>query len=272
LSTLVERYGRWGVAGAVMLGTGAFLLIWVVRLLSSSLYGGVAVVDEVISRRTDVPAPEITRGATVTQTFVASDDDLTEVRVFLGTYMRSNTVPLVLTLSDANDRVLRTVEADPATILDNAFHSFIFEPVRRSRGATYAVTLTSPEGDRDNAFTAWLGTCDCYPDGTLSINGRPRRDQELAVRVTYHHGGVVVWRELVNRASQYKPEIVKGAGLVLLGVFSGVLALASLGVLTFSVFPRGDRREERPVWLAASVVVAVLVVVLTRAYSGIWDP
>ena len=250
--------------------TGAVMLIWVLRLLNGPLYSGISIVDEVISRQTDVPTPEITSGVTVGQTFVAADDDLTEVQIFLGTYMRANTVPVVLTLSDQGGSQVRTVEADPAMIHDNAYHPFVFDPVPDSRGKTYGVTLSSPTGRSGNAFAAWLGNCDCYPNGVLSIDGTPRPEQELAMRVDYQHSGVVVWKELVNRMSQYKPGTVKGAGIVLLGLVSTALALAALGGVTLSVFPPSGRQEGRPIWIAGSVLVAVAVVVLTHAYSGIW--
>lgn len=266
----VGRYRRWGAAGAVVIVAGAMMLIWVVRLLSSSTYSPVSTVDEMISRQTDIPTPEITSGVTVTQTFVASDDDLTEVQVFLGTYMRANTVPIVFTLSEQDGRVVRTAQADPATIEDNAYHPFIFDPIPDSRGRTYWATISSPTARSKNAFAAWLGNCDCYSNGVLSINGRPSPDQELAMRVDYQHSGVVVWKELVNRMSQYKPGILKGAGIVLLGVVSTALALAGLGAATLSVFPRGEAQQWRPIWIAMSVVVAVVVVLLTGAYEGIW--
>jgi hypothetical protein len=262
------QYRRWGVAGVVAVFTGAVMLAWVLRLLNSSTYGGVSTIDEMISRQTDVPAPEITADVRVSQTFVASDNDLTEVQIFVGTYARVNTVPLVFTLSEGNGPALHTIRADPVAIYDNAYHPFIFDPIPDSRGKAYTVTISSPRAKPGNAFTVWLGNCDCYPDGRLSVNGRPRQDQELAMRVDYQHSGVVVWKELINRMSQYKPEIVKGAGLLLLGFASTVFALAALGAVVLSAGPaKGE--QGRSLWIAVSVVVAVAIVLMTHAYSGI---
>jgi len=251
---------------------GGFLLFWVLRLLESPLYGGVSVVEEVISRQTDVGTEEITSSMTVSQTFVATDDDLTEVRVFLGTSMRPNSAPLVLTLEDEGGRVVRSAQADPAAVTDRSYHPFVFQPLPDSGGRLYTVTLSSPGGTSGNAFTAWLGNCDCYPDGEPAVNGRPRPEQELAMRVAYHHEDVVVWRELVNRMSQYKPEIMKGAWIVIMAAVSSLLGLASLGAFVFTTVPPGASSQGRPLWLFASVVAAAAVVVLTRAYSGIWGP
>jgi hypothetical protein len=88
------------------------------------------------------------------------------------------------------------------------------------------------------------------------------------MRVDYQHSGVVVWKELINRMSQYKPDIVKGAGLVLLGLIATTFALAALGAVTLSVIPPGGVQRCRPLWLGVSVIIAVAVVLLTRAYSG----
>jgi len=190
------------------------------------------------------------------------------VQIFVGTYARVNTIPLVFTLSAGDGPVLRTIQADPATIYDNAFHPFIFDPIPDSRGRAYAVTISSPQARPGNAFTAWLGNCDCYAEGVVSIDGKPRQDQELALRVDYQHSGVVVWKELVNRMSQYKPGILKGLGLVLLAFVSTVFALAALGAVVLSAGP-AKGGQGRPAWLAVSVVVAVAIVLLTHAYSGI---
>ncbi len=265
------RHRLWSatVAFAVAVATCTVMLMWVLRLLNSPSYGGVSTIDEMINRHTDVPTPEITGDVRISQTFVASDDDLTEVQVFLGTYIRVNTVPLVLTVTDGSGRAVRTINADPATIYDNAYHPFIFDPIPDSRGKTYTATISSPTATPGNAFAAWLGNCDCYPGGLLSVNGQPRQDQELVMRVDYQHSGIVVWKELINRMSQYKPGIVKGAGIVLLGLIATTLALAALGAVTLSVIPPDDVQRCRPLWLGVSVIVAVAVILLTRTYSGI---
>ncbi len=266
-----SHHRLWSAAAAIAVaaGTSIVMLIWVVRLLNSPAYGGISTIDEMINRRTDVPTPEITGDMRVSQTFVASDDDLTEVQVFLATFMRANTVPLVFTLTDGSGQVVRTVSAEAVTINDNTFHPFIFEPIPDSRGKTYTAAISSPAATEGNAFAAWLGNCDCYPPGVLSIDGRARQDQELVMRVDYQHSGVVVWKELINRMSQYKPEIVKGAGIVLLGLVSTALALAALGAVTLSVIPPGEASRVRALWLGVSVVVAIAVVLLTGSYEGI---
>ncbi|HET8945067.1 MAG TPA: hypothetical protein VFO59_09830 [Dehalococcoidia bacterium] len=263
-------YGHrlWVFAGLVVSLTGAVMLAWVLNLLTGPTYAGVSTVREVINRNGQVMAPEIAGDVRISQTFVASEDDLEEVGILLDTFDRVNTEPIDFTLSDGNGQVQRAVQADPVTIHNFAYHPFVFDPIPDSRGKTYTATISSAGAEPGNAFATWLGNCDCYPEGIVSINGNERPDQELVMRVDYHHQGVVVWRELINRMSQYKPEIVKGAGLVLLGVLSTTLALATLGaVVTSPGASEGERM--RPLWIAVSVIVAMVVVLLTGAYEEI---
>jgi hypothetical protein len=262
----------WAITGAIVLVTGIFLMAWTWHWLGDSRYGGVATIDETISRRMDHPAPEITSGVEVSQTFVASDNDLTEVQLFLGTYIRTNTSPLVFTLRDSAHNVVATSQVDPATVLDNAYRPFIFDRIVDSRGKTYEATLTSPSGQSGNAFTAWISACDCYPKGELSISGVPHPDEDLVMRVDYHHDGVTTWRELLNRMSQYKPTISKGAGLVLLTGIGALFTLAALAYVTFSLVSTAEAQGEdrpRPLMIACALIVALIVVLLTGAYQGI---
>jgi Na+-transporting methylmalonyl-CoA/oxaloacetate decarboxylase gamma subunit len=267
-----KQYRAWAIASIVVAATTVLLLAWAYHWLGDTRYGGVATIDETISHRTDEPTPEITSSLRVSQTFIATDNDLTEVQVFLATYARENTATLVMTLRDESGSIVARGEAGQQTIANNAYHPFIFDRIADSLGETYEVTLTSPNGKTGNAFTAWTGNCDCYPAGELSITGTPQPDKDLAMRVNYHHDGVVTWRELLDRMSQYKPLIFKGAGLVLLALLSMAFALAALGAFTLSVVPRAeDQRDQyaKPLWIGAALVVAIIVLLLTGAYEGI---
>lgn len=267
-----QPYRAWAIAALVVAATAVLLLAWAYQWLGDTKYGGVATIDETISRAMNQPAPEITSNVEVAQTFVASDNDLTEVQVFLGTYIRENTAPLVFTLTSSTGIDLYETMVDPKTIIDNAYHPFIFDRISDSRGKAYQVTLSSPLGEPGNAFTAWTSSCDCYPLGELSISGAPQPDKELVMRVTYHHDGVVTWRELLDRMSQYKPLIFKGVGLVMLAMLSAAFALGTLGAFTLAVVPRAEKQRDQyahPLWIAAAAVVAVIVLWITGAYEGI---
>jgi hypothetical protein len=267
---MIARLGanrQWWIAAAVALAVGVFLAYWVRDLLNSPRYGAVTQTEELISRRADLPAPELTRGVTLSQTFVATDDDLTEVQVLMATFARQNTAEVVFKLQ--GDRVTRTVRSNSASMIDNQFHGFTFATVEDSGGKTFTATLSSPDGKPGDSVTAWLGNCDCYADGSPTISGEKREDLELAMRIEFAHEGVTIWRELLNRMSQYKPGIVQGAGLVVLGLLGTGLALVALAGVTLATMPKSDDEGRRPAWLYASIVVAVIVVLATGSLSRI---
>jgi hypothetical protein len=60
-----------------------------------------------------------------------------------------------------------------------------------------------------NAFTVWMGTCDCYSDGDAFERSGPARPRAV-MQVVYSIAAAGVGEELVNRMSQYKPEAAKG--------------------------------------------------------------
>jgi hypothetical protein len=148
----------------------------------------------------------------------------------LATYGRKNDVPVVFKLwtDPPTIQPLRTVVAQPETILDNAFHEFEFEPIQGSAGGTYLLTVESPEATSDDAFTVWLGMCDCYADGAPFLNGSELKEREMAFQVGYHDEIPSVMEGLANRLSQYKPWFFKGSLLAVPG-------LASLGLVLFAV-------------------------------------
>jgi hypothetical protein len=267
-----EDRRRWAAAAMVTLITAVLLLLWTYHWLGDGRYGGVATIDETINRRTQQPAPEITSSVRLTQTFLASDDGLTSIQLFFGTYMRRNTADVVVAITDERGRTVLQTELAAASIVDNAYRTIGFDRLQHSRGVVYEVSITSPEGRPGNAFTAWTGNCDCYPEGEFLINGAQQADRELVMRVSYHHDNVTTWRELLDRMSQYKPLIFKGVGLVLLALIATAFSLAALALFTSEVLtPKRSVPLESAnmYWIAAAIVASLIVLAVTGAYEGI---
>lgn len=271
-SWTAEVTRRRTLAALITLATAVFLLFWSYHWLGDGKYGGISTIDETINRRTQQPTPEITSSVRLTQTFAGSDDGLTSVQLFFGTYMRRNTADVEVTITDETGGTVLQTDLPAASIADNAYHTIVFDRVQRSRGVVYEVTITSPEGRPGNAFTAWTGNCDCYPEGDFAINGVVQEDRELVLRVSYHHDDVTTWRELLDRMSQYKPLIFKGAGLVLLALIGAAFSLAALALLASDALsPRrgGSLAATDLYWVSAAIVVALIVLLVTGAYEGI---
>lgn len=208
----------------------------------------------------NIPAGEITAGTRVRQTFLATDPNLSRVEVRLATYQRRNHAPLVFSLEEylSAEASLRTVVAEPDTISDGEYYTFEFPPIPDSAGKTFMLTLESPQGTPGDAFTAWLGTCDCYPGGTALVNGEEHPGRDLAFRVGYHYEVTSVLDELINRMSQYKPWFFKGVPLATLGLFSLGLTLLAVGSFASSLLNGGERQIKWP-WIPAASLIIVAV-------------
>ncbi len=117
------------------------------------------------------PVNEIVSGIAVTQSFVADQDKLTVVSVYLATYARTNNalVRFALLASDGTEIATQTI--DSKNLLDNAFYSFQFPAIAGSVGKTFQLRINSPDGKQGNAITAWMSEADIYPDGKLTVNG-----------------------------------------------------------------------------------------------------
>jgi hypothetical protein len=221
-----------------------------------------------LNDRYDTTVPEIVPGATVGQTFRATGPNLSRIELRLATYGRVNTAPLVLNVQEypASGPPLRSVEADPGAIVDNFPYVFPFAPIADSAGKTFVVTLESPGARPDNAFTAFIGECDCYTGGTLVLNGEPQPDLDLTFRVGYENpprDGAL--GEILNRMSQYKPRFFKGVALAALAFLAFASGMLAIGSFTSSLLADKDRRRS---WLwvptASAVIVAVCLWLVLR--------
>ncbi len=120
---------------------------------------------------------ELIGGSLVGQTFVASQDNLTSIRVMMATYSgRDNTHSVLFNLYDSVSFTspIRTVSARPQDFGDNQFHSFSFEAVPDAKGKTFFFAVTSPESVRGNAIAINIHGKDPYPAGV----GYIVRDQQ----------------------------------------------------------------------------------------------
>jgi hypothetical protein len=256
------RHKSWIVTSIVLVLVAAGSVVIVEDVLrQDDVRDGVSTAVYTLNPRYSVPAPEIVPGASVGQTFQATRNNLSRVELRLANYARINTAPLVLNVQEypASAPPLRSVTADPATIGDHWPYVFKFAPIADSAGKTFILTLESPGSAPGNAFTAFVGECNCYRDGTLFLNNEPQPDLDLTFRVGYENppseGALAV---VLDRASQYKPEFFKGAALAtvaLLALSSGILAIGSF---TSSLFT-SEYGRDRWLWVpsAAAIIVAI---------------
>jgi GT2 family glycosyltransferase/SAM-dependent methyltransferase len=118
------------------------------------------------------PTEPLVAGLEYGQWILAERDDLSEIRVMIGTHGRSNTcdVDLVVKLDPADPEPLRAVRVNAYGIPDNMHCPFTFEAIADSAGKRYFVALRSPDASIGNAIAVW-----CRPatdrELTATING-----------------------------------------------------------------------------------------------------
>lgn len=138
-----------------------------------------------IQEQHNEPIGEIYGDTIVGQSFVATEDQLTRVDVKLATYARENTGDIIFGLREATstqETVSITVKAE--AIKDNAYHSFVFDPILESKGKLYVFTVSALESKPGNAITIWYSTDDVYSNGTAQINDKPI-EGDLSFRTYY---------------------------------------------------------------------------------------
>ena len=259
----VERHFPWMLASVAIIFLGVSVVGLVDDVLSDpEVSAKISRVTRSANDQANVPVGAITAETRVSQTFSATEGNLSEVAIMLATYGRRNHVSLVFSLSSdpPDGEPLRTVTVPPDAVADNAYHSFQFAPVPDSAGKSFTLTLESPQATPEDSFTAWLGECDCYPEGRVFMNGDELPQRDLAFRLGYHQDVTSILHEVTNRMSQYKPWFFKGG-------FLAVPGLASLGLILFAVayFVSSALDEKgglvRWAWMPAWALVMIAVTV-----------
>ena len=129
---------------------------------------------DVAQLKHDSTVGEIFGERIVQQTFVANRDGLAKVSLLMATYRRRNTAPLRFELrSESADLAIAPVTRviDPDSIADGQWVDVSFEPIARSSGKMFSITLSSPEAVPGNAFTVWKLSRRAHDRGSLRIGG-----------------------------------------------------------------------------------------------------
>jgi hypothetical protein len=122
------------------------------------------------------PAGEIVGQYTISQTFVAECDGLSQVQLLFGTYFKTNAHPIVVRIAEINDDGRKLVFREtirPGVLDDNSWHTTRFPSVESSRGKNYRIEIASPKSVQGDAVTVWQVNADVYPLGTEYINDMP---------------------------------------------------------------------------------------------------
>jgi len=139
---------------------------------------------EVLSDISQIPVAEISKEVKVTQSFMASADNLSGIGMQLATYGRINSSFVLFEIRDQSRAIIHSEKVEANTIQDNAWFAMTFQPVSNSSGKTYEVSISS--GSQPGlAITAYSSIEDTIPSGDLKVNGEIQSgDLSLAVYFT----------------------------------------------------------------------------------------
>ena len=152
---------------------------------------------------------ELLTPVSIGQTFVAEYDGLCRVELYLSTYGRHNTGPVVFHLRyPISSTDLLTITIDASEVSGNAYQVFEFSPLRDSRGQSFYFFLEAPQATPGNAIAIWGTTEDIYPNGEAIIQGIAQpKIRDLTFRLGYQSSLAEKINFLINRLAVNKPSL-----------------------------------------------------------------
>jgi len=183
----------------------------------------------------DMAVGELIAGRCVGQTFVAQAAGLYRVDVWLATYARQNSGPLLLHVRAAPFAAdWATVEIDMAGIQDNAYQSFEFQPLALPAGVPAYFCLEAPLASPGNAVTAGGSSSDVYPEGRALSSPGPEVPglADLKFQLSYRPGAALAASDVLRRLAAEKPGLLGQPAL-----YASLIAAAAVmfGLLGWTV-------------------------------------
>jgi hypothetical protein len=119
----------------------------------------------------------------VSQTFVASQDNLDGIAIYLSTYYQERLNGYHLWIKDASCSTELRLIALPHAVKDNAYATLTFESLSNSRDKRYCFMVT-PDTNSSPKLALQLSREGIYDAGVLSVNGRPQ-SQDIVFQLLY---------------------------------------------------------------------------------------
>ncbi len=150
----------------------------------------------------------------ISQSFVAPRNDLNQVQVLLQTYQRQNTQVVTLSLFETNDdpqnlqpgtEIFHT-SFNAATITDQAWHTFTFEPIANSAGKTYLLRFNSPGSIDGNAITVGGIERNLYTSGSAFLGPVPV-GADITFRACFQMTASEKLQVLAEQLTRHRPSL-----------------------------------------------------------------
>lgn len=135
----------------------------------------------------ETPGPPLASGLRLAQDFRAPPGGLWALDLQLASYARRAEGELRLSLLGPDGARLAHWRLPAAELVDNAWHRFhLAAPLDRGAGARFSLVLERPQAG-GRPLTAWTSGGDAYPEGALTVDGRPSGG-DLAFRARFRPG------------------------------------------------------------------------------------
>ncbi len=150
----------------------------------------------------------------ISQSFVASHNNLNRVDILFQTYQRQNTHDVTLQLLEAradNQDPFKGLELfqatfNAATVSDQSWRTFTFPPITRSKGKTYVITLQSPDSVEGNAITVGGIERDIFQSGEAFLGPVPLR-ADITFRTCFQMTTLEKLQILADQITRNRPSL-----------------------------------------------------------------
>ncbi|MEA4888138.1 MAG: hypothetical protein VB070_01535 [Clostridiaceae bacterium] len=102
---------------------------------------------------------EIDQSVTIEQAFVADKEGFCGISLLFGTYDRSNTSSIAISILDEQSQNVYQKEINTADLKDNAEYRLDFSPMTQSSGKSFLLVISTPDAKEGNAIAIYT-----YPD------------------------------------------------------------------------------------------------------------
>ena len=168
------RFQFWGGMGFFLLPCAA---CFVVALHSPFLQcnTGVTATDNV---------GMITQDNCVSQVFTAQGEEVTEIKVYVGTCARVNLSDITLSIIDAStNEVIEEMSVKVDLFTDNAMNTIDIEDVQTTVGAQYILQFSSLSTNQDDAITIYRTADDTANPACYAINNGVNESYNLCIAI-----------------------------------------------------------------------------------------
>ncbi|MBI4744265.1 MAG: hypothetical protein HY776_05545 [Actinobacteria bacterium] len=120
----------------------------------------------------NTPSPAISSDVMIGQTFVPDRDNISRIDVYFAALSRNHKGKIIFSLrkDSRRGRIIFTQSKDALDLKDNHYYSFVFPPVKNSKGKTYFFSIKAVNLEPKDVFVWYYSGDNAYPYGSGFVN------------------------------------------------------------------------------------------------------